>query len=287
MTSLRIVAPAKLNLFLQITGKRPDGYHLLESLAVFTAFGDMLEFAPADTLSLTMSGPFASQLSVGDDNLVLRAAHALNRFTNGNRGASITLHKHVPIGAGLGGGSSDAAATLLGLVQLWQLPLNLAQLHPLAVSLGSDVPVCLEQKAAWVTGTGDTVTPVKFFTGASVLLVNPRTPLLTADVYRAFASAFAAPVTPPLPLRSLDALVKYVKPLGNSLEAPATALQPKISDILAVLRATEGCVLARMSGSGATCFALYQEAPMARQVAHALRQSHPQWWVQESVLKEG
>lgn len=288
MSPVRIVAPAKLNLFLHITGRRDDGYHLLESLVAFTAFGDMLEFSPDHTFSLNVTGPFSDGLAAGDGNLVMKAAQALARHAGGGRGAAITLHKHIPVGAGLGGGSSDAAATLLGLARLWELPVSAPDLHSMASSLGSDVPVCLVPKAAaWVTGVGEQVTPVPFFSGVSVLLAGLRTPLLTRDVYLGFSGAFAAPVTPPAALRSLDALIRFITPLGNALEAPATALQPQIGGILAALRAAEGCLLARMSGSGSTCFALFQDVPAARQAAHGLRRAHPEWWVQESVLQEG
>lgn len=285
---MRIVAPAKLNLFLHITGKRPDGYHLLESLAAFTSFGDVLEIAPANALSLEVSGPFAAAVEGGSEsNLVLRAAKALQEHAGISKGAHISLHKHIPVGAGLGGGSSDAAAALIALSSFWQLSLDKAALHSISAPLGSDIAVCLLRKPAWVTGAGEHVTPVSFSGTASVVMVNPRVPLLTADVYRQFRPGFTAPVAPPPALRTFDALVRYLKPLGNVLETPAVALQPMIRDMLVVLAATEGCALARMSGSGATCFALYEDAASAKNAAHALRRAHAGWWIQESELSEG
>ena len=280
MTSLRLLAPAKLNFFLHITGKRVDGYHLIESLAGFTEFGDMVEFSDASELSLALDGPFASSLKADNDNLVLRAARALQLHCGQARGARIVLHKHIPMGAGLGGGSSDAAAALKGLAQLWQLSIPEAELQRLALPLGSDVPVCLQQKTAWVSGIGEYVRPVDIKIAGWILLLNPAIALLTADVYRRFSAPFR-PASAPLPsLSGFDALVAAMQLRHNDLEAPAIALLPVIAEQLSLLRSTDGCKIARMSGSGATCYALYDNKQQAELAAHTIQSKQPSWWVQ-------
>jgi len=287
MHSLRIAAPAKLNFFLHITGRRPDGYHLIESLAGFAQFGDIIEISVAQTLSLSVEGPFAEALTGnGANNLIVRAAHSLNKHTGGQRGAHIRLHKNIPIGAGLGGGSSDAAVALKGLAQFWQLAIKENDLHTLAVSLGSDVLVCLMQKPSWISGIGEQVYAVDMVVGGWVVLVNPGVPLLTADVYRQFSGDFSPVSEPPQSIKSFDALVKFMQSRHNALEAPAMTLQPIISEILAVLRATTGCAVARMSGSGATCFALYDNEQQARGAAQHMERTRPVWWVQVTKLLE-
>lgn len=268
--SVRIAVPAKLNLCLHVTGKRADGFHLLQSLAVFASLGDVLDIETADTLSLTLAGPFAQALSEGG-NLVLKAAQALQA----GKGARMVLHKNIPVGAGLGGGSSDAAAALLGLAGLWQL--SGKNLQQLAQSLGSDVPVCLRAPhPAWMEGVGERVTPVSL-PSLHMVLVNPGRPLLTADVFRRFSGSFSAPVALP-DIASLPALKTFLFSTRNDLEAPAIALQPEIDDVLAALRGT-GCWLARMSGSGATCFGLYDAKEEARNAEQRLKTGHPSWWV--------
>lgn len=276
MSPIRIAAPAKINLFLHVTGKRADGYHLIESLAAFTTFGDVLDIVPAETLSLDITGQFAASLSA-QDNLVLKAA----KLFRGGRGAQITLQKNIPVGAGLGGGSSDAAATLVGLAKLWKQPIP-----DTVLQLGADVPACLARAPSWVSGIGEQVTPVSIKTGGWALLANPRVPLLTADVYKRFAGDFSSPSAMPGGIDTFDALIAFIENKSNALEAPALALLPVIGDILSAIRATEGCRLARMSGSGATCFGLYENEKAARQAAQQLQRAHPKWWCMATALME-
>lgn len=271
---LRIAAPAKLNLFLHITGKRADGYHLLESLVAFTEFGDWLEIAPAESLEMSVTGPFA--VSAGEDNLVLCAARSLQAEMGVTAGAHITLHKHIPVGAGLGGGSADAAAALRGLMQLWQVE---ADMSALALRLGADVPVCMLSRTAWMGGIGEQVAAVDMDAAVWAVLVNPRMPLLTADVFRAFSAPFA--VATGEQAVSLDGL----RSQSNMLEVPAIKLLPVIGDMLAAIGATPDCLLARMSGSGATCFGLYGNEAGAIRAAQQLQQEHPQWWCVASALR--
>lgn len=277
MSSLRLIAPAKLNLSLHIVGKRLDGYHLLESLVAFTAFGDLLELAPADALTFQTRGAFASALSP-DDNLVMRVARMLTERYGVKNGAHITLHKNIPVGAGLGGGSADAAAAMVGLCRLWELPIKLDDIREMALSLGSDVPACLLSKTAWLTGIGETITPVQM-PELWLVLVNPRLPLLTADVYHAFDGSFIAPGARPEQWENTESLVQFLRNQHNALQSPALSLMPPIGELLAALQATPECLLARMSGSGATCFGLYPDAQLAEQAALSLQADHPEWWV--------
>lgn len=284
----RITAPAKVNLCLHITGKRNDGYHLLESLAVFTQFGDELELLPSSGLSLTVTGPYAGALHVEslENNLVWRAAHLLRSATGTGAGASIVLHKNIPIGAGLGGGSADAAAALIGLMQLWQAPLPTVQLHAIALQLGSDVPACLVSRPVWMAGVGEHIKSVSLPRGGWLVLVNPGVSLLTADVYRAYAPPFSPSPDMLPPMKDVNALAAWAARQHNALEAPAMRCLPLIRQVVGAIGHTEGCLLARMSGSGATCFGLYASGAKAKAAAAALSAAHPQWWVQPTALQE-
>ena len=187
-------APAKGNLYLHVTGRRDDGYHLLDSLVAFVDIGDRLRAEPAASLSLAVDGPEAADLAaVGDNNLVLRAARLLADRAGITVGAALHLHKHLPVAAGIGGGSSDAAAALLALRQLWRLPLDDNTLCALGARLGADVPACLYRRAAWVGGIGERLEPAEPLPEAGILLVNPRRALPTAAVFATVASARAAP----------------------------------------------------------------------------------------------
>lgn len=280
---IRIPAPAKLNLFLHITGKRADGFHLLESLTFFTEFGDSVEVSEASALSLTITGPFADNIE--GDNLVLRAARLLQQQAGIKTGAAITLHKHIPVSAGLGGGSADAAATLIALQRLWKLSPDAATLHSIALQLGSDVPACLLGAPGWMTGTGDHVRALHLPQGAWLVLVNPLQPLLTATVFRNWKGSFTAPVTVPPGWENTASLAIWAAGQSNALEAPARALMPAIDEILASIAATGHCLLARMSGSGATCFGLYDNETSATKAATQLKASHPHWWVTATAMK--
>ncbi len=280
-----IAVPAKLNLTLHITGRRPDGYHLLESLVAFTEYGDALEISPADTLSLTITGPFAAALQQNpDDNLVMRAARLLQPYAGG-QGARLTLHKQIPVGAGLGGGSGDAATTLKGLIAHWKLSIEHRRVMEMALSLGSDVPVCYGAHTAWVCGIGEKITSCDTLATVWVLLVNPGVPLPTADVYRRFSEAFAASVPAPATLNSFDGLVAEISGKRNMLEPAAIQLLPVISGMLSHIRATPGCRIARMSGSGATCFGLYEHEDQARRAEAVIKQHYPQGWAVTTKLK--
>ncbi|MEM7045219.1 MAG: 4-(cytidine 5'-diphospho)-2-C-methyl-D-erythritol kinase [Pseudomonadota bacterium] len=283
MTRVDETAFAKINLDLRVCGRRQDGYHDLDSLVVFADVGDRLSFEPADGLHLTIDGPFADGLSAGEDNLVVRAAKALAEMADCRAGAHIALEKRLPIAAGLGGGSADAAATLRGLVRLWGLPLSLADLAPLARRLGADVLVCLGSTASRMQGIGDRLTSLPGLPGLPLVLVNPGPAVATPDVFRALETCSG-----PSTSRSIDDeqdLLRHLASSVNDLEEPAIRIAPEIGTILDILRKQPGCKLARMSGSGATCFGLFSDIAMRDRATEALRADHAGWWVVSSVTR--
>ncbi len=283
MSALKRVAPAKLNFFLHMIGKRRDGYHWLNSLVGFTGFGDVVEVEPAESLTLSITGTFAHSLQDNlDDNLVLRAGRALQKKAGVNMGAAIMLHKEIPMGAGLGGGSSDAAATLLALRDLWDVEISDNELAKLGMTLGSDVPVCLNATMAWVSGVGEAVESVPSLADGYILLVNPNAALLTKDVYQA-CKQHSGTAERPASIGSLMELVEVMQAHKNDLEKPAIALMPVIAKILQALRGTN-CLIARMSGSGATCFAIYDDETTVREAAQAVREAQPGWWVELTTI---
>jgi 4-diphosphocytidyl-2-C-methyl-D-erythritol kinase len=263
-------APAKVNLFLHVTGKRADGYHLLDSLAVFPAVGDFLSVEPADSLSLRITGQFGAALATDPDNLVLRAA----RLLKADGGAKLTLEKNLPVASGIGGGSADAAAALRLLSQHWGVE---APLHELALRLGADVPVCLASAPARMSGIGNLLLSAPRLPAFGILLCNPGVAVSTAEVFKARAEkTFSPPAELPKSWPSAAAMADTLAALNNDLEAPAIALAPVIGDVLAALRRLPGCLLARMSGSGATCFALFETPSSAADATSAL--TAPGWW---------
>ena len=287
-------APAKLNLYLHMVGRRADGYHLLESLVAFTRSGDRLRAEPAATLSLTLDGPFADTLRAtpDEDNLVLKAARSLAGWAKAHHrpitGARLVLTKNLPVASGIGGGSADAAATLTALRRLWALPISDEDLAGLAEALGADIPACIAGRPALMEGIGERLTALPALPPVPVLLVNPGLPLPTPAVYRAFREGHALSPTPrpkPAgPFRDARALTAALADTRNDLEAPAIALCPAIGEVLTALRQS-GALFARMSGSGATCFALYDEADGAQAAATRLAGSAPSWWVMTTALR--
>lgn len=283
---IRIAAPAKVNLTLHVTGKRDDGFHLLDSLVVFAGVFDRVSVTPAETLSLTIVGPQAGGLGavLPQDNIVLKAAEALASATNCHKGAAITLEKALPIAGGIGGGSADAAATLRALMALWDVSLPRASLMALAAGLGADVPVCLRGRPADMSGIGEILQDAVPLPGGWLVLVNPGVHLSTPSVFRARSGDFspAAPLaTPP---RDLDELVVALKTRRNDLTAAAISLAPEIGLCLAALTALPGCLLSRMSGSGATCWGLFATEYDARAAARSLRKQQSGWWIEPAPI---
>ena len=281
-------APAKLNLTLRIVGKRADGYHELDSIVAFTELGDVVRATPADDLALMVDGPFASALANAGpaaDNLVLKAADLLAQTSGTRRGARLVLTKNLPIASGIGGGSTDAAAALAALAALWNLALDRAALHALALRLGADVPVCLDGQACRMQGIGEILTPLASLPPVPLVLVNPGVPLATAAVFRARTGAFSTPLAPPSGLADAGAVAALVARGGNDLAAPALGLLPAIATVLDALAARPGCLTAAMSGSGATCFGVFDRAETAALAAGYLKAAHPAWWVAPTRLR--
>ncbi len=277
-------APAKINLYLHITGRQGDGYHRLDSVAVFPAIGDRVTAHPAPALSLEITGPFAGDLGAGADNLVLAAARALSVSEAGGsdgraRGAALRLEKNLPVASGIGGGSADAAATLRLLARVWAS--ERADLPAIAARLGADVPVCLGARAARMSGIGTDLAPAPYLPEAGIVLANPGIALPTREVFAARAGAFSAAPALPAGWGDAAAMAADLAALGNDLEAPAIALRPQVGTVLAALRTLPGALLARMSGSGATCFALFATAAAALAAARHLPR---EWWVRAGGL---
>jgi 4-diphosphocytidyl-2-C-methyl-D-erythritol kinase len=278
-------APAKVNLYLHVTGRRADGYHLLDSLVVFAGVGDTLTFAPADDLTLTLTGPNAGLLTAEPDNLVLRAARKLAEAAGIVPKAAITLGKNLPVAAGIGGGSADAAAALRGLLHLWRLDLDPAELSRIGLSLGADLPVCLRDRPTLVSGVGEILDEAPSLPPAWLVLVNPRQGQSTPAVFKNRAPDFAAPA--PLTEAPTDAaaLAAALASRRNDLTESAMSLMPLIGGILTAIDATKDCLLSRMSGSGATCFGLYATEAAAHGAAEALTAKHADWWVAPASLR--
>lgn len=285
--SVRVFAPAKINLTLKVGRPRADGLHPLQSVVMFADVGDVVEAAPSDGFSLTLRGEFSEGLSTDADNLVLRAAHALAALAGVKApGAALSLEKNLPIASGIGGGSSDAAATLRALNLLWELNLPTAQLAEIARTLGADVPVCVAAQTAFMTDAGESFRPVSAPSFAAVL-VNPLIPLPTANVYRQFdrmnlGSALAP--SPPPHWPDPDAALREIAARGNDLEPAARALLPELDDIAALMRNDARVLHAGLSGSGATMFALVQNSEHAEALAETWQRAHPDWWVAETML---
>jgi 4-diphosphocytidyl-2-C-methyl-D-erythritol kinase len=283
---LRVFAPAKINLFLHVTRKRSDGYHDLQSLVAFADIGDELTLFRDGNFSLSVTGPFAEGLAGEGDNLVLRAARALTSRAN-IRGARIALAKNLPVASGIGGGSADAAAALRGLPALYGESPSNEELLAIAASLGSDVPVCVASQTAWMEGRGEIVTPLPPLPTTHIVLVNPGVSVATADVFRRLTiRAGEATLTPPAAFASQDALVRYLKRTRSDLEAPALAIAPGIGSALEAL-AQRDALFARMSGSGATCFGLFETAAKAQSAAAAIAKAEPGWWARAGRRVEG
>lgn len=275
MTPIRAFAPAKVNLALHVTGRRADGYHDLDSLVMFADLGDVLTVSAAPETTLALRGPMAAALPpAAGDNLVLRAAELAGIP------AAITLEKQLPVAAGLGGGSSDVAALWRALEELGGRALG-----DQVDRLGADVPVCRLGRAARMQGIGDRLSPLPGLPALPAVLVNPNLPVATAEVFRHLGNPSNPPLPAPLP-RGLDAaaFIAWLAGLRNDLQEPAQGIAPVIAQVLDMLALTPGCLLTRMSGSGATCFGLYQDSETAIAAAGRLTETCPGWWVAATVL---
>lgn len=275
-------AYAKVNVALHVRARRDDGYHALESLFAFAEHGDRLSAVASDdgAIDLIIDGPFGGALEAGPGNLVVKAARALQSYLGDQRGAAIRLTKILPVASGIGGGSADAAATLRLLARLWDVRIEAEELAGLALDLGSDVPACVASVTQMVTGRGEGLRRhrVEGLEGMAMLLVNPGVALSTAQVFSGWDRVDRGP----LDAASLEALVAQGR---NDLEAPAVAVAPVIAQVLTALEGHEGLRLARMSGSGATCFALFDSDEAMADAAMAVQAAHRDWWIMETRIR--
>lgn len=291
-------ARAKVNLTLDVLGRRADGYHELHSLVAFAATGDLLTLVPEQHLSLTIDGPEAAGLAPGRDNLVLRAALALAAETGPLRWGAFHLVKRLPVASGIGGGSADAAAALRLLARANAIAQDDPALLRVAAGIGADVPVCLASRARLMAGIGERLGPPLRLPPLFALLVNPHVPVETAAVFRTLglqtgqaveagpaglghsAAASAAAEAP-----TSAELLRRLADSGNALESPAMRVAPVIASVLSQLRALPGCRLARMSGSGATCFALFDDCRASAAAGRVLKSLRPDWWIKPTLLR--
>ncbi|MCZ4353136.1 4-(cytidine 5'-diphospho)-2-C-methyl-D-erythritol kinase [Roseovarius aestuarii] len=268
-------APAKINMTLHVTGRQADGYHCLDSLVMFADVGDTVSVRHSDETTLTITGPMSAGVPTGDDNLALRAAKLMNTT------AEISLDKHLPLAGGIGGGSSDAAATLRALSQLTgaQIPVDV-------LALGADAPVCvIGTGAARMQGIGKDVTNAPGLPVLHAVLVNPMKPVMTADVFQRLTKRNNPPMPDTLPTNADAAtLMAWLSEMRNDLQDAAIEAEPAIQQVFSTLQVTPGCLLTRMSGSGGTCFGLYADAETAASAAGRLQESHPGWWVAATRL---
>ncbi|WP_339769958.1 4-(cytidine 5'-diphospho)-2-C-methyl-D-erythritol kinase [uncultured Pseudosulfitobacter sp.] len=276
MTGLRIFAPAKINLTLHVTGQRADGYHLLDSLVMFADVGDVVHMRPASAWSLRVDGPEGHHVPAGDDNLVLRVARLFPDMA-----AAMTLTKELPVASGIGGGSADAAAVWRGLCHMAKRDADAARL----LALGADIPVCVPSQAARMQGIGEVVLPLDGVPELHVVLANPRVAVSTPQIFSALTRKDNAPMPDRLPaFADAAALCDWLATQRNDLQSAAEALAPQITQVCAALSALPDCLLARMSGSGATCFGVFATAQAAVDAAQKLSAARPQWWVRAGRL---
>lgn len=275
-------AHAKINLALHVTGRRADGYHELDSIVAFAAVADVLTIAPADSISLNITGPFAGDLPRDGTNSVLSAWRLLDDFSR-QQGAALapvkfSLEKNLPVASGIGGGSADAAAALRGLIRLFDISISEQDLGELALQLGADVPVCLLQQSSRMTGIGEIIEPIEIDHPEGIVLVNPRIPASTPKVFESLnlqrGQSFGAAI----------GNVYDIESWRNDLTAPAVTLVPEIADVIGSLNFQPDIACSRMSGSGATCFGLFASLERAQIAAAVIAEKHPNWWVAATTL---
>ena len=274
-------APAKINLDLLVTARRPDGYHELDSLVVFAPPADHIEVQPSAEWSLTASGPFAGDLPEPENDMTLRAARLLAEQTGmACPPMAFTLEKNLPVAAGIGGGSGDAAAVMRLLRRAWELDITDERLRDIGLQLGADLPACIYGRPVRMRGIGERLDPVRGLPEMPLVLVNPRIPVATARVFAGLELPDAAPVRSSFPTRaSLVQLAIWLASSRNDLEPPALVVEPRIGSVLDALRAAPDVILARLSGSGATCFGIFRTRASAEEAARTIALNQPEWWV--------
>lgn len=286
-SEISMLAPAKINLFLHITGRREDDYHEIESLFVRTDFGDEILVKSANEITLDIIGPFSDDLErfPVSSNLVMRAAKSLQKYKNIGTGAKITLIKNLPVASGIGGGSADAAATLLSLIELWNVAITSQELLALALDLGADVPACLQNNPQWVSGIGESCNAVNLNYQVAILLVNPLVNIPTENIFGAY-SASGVSFSPPIVEKSdiLSSLESLKLLTCNDLFNPAQEFSPIINQVISTLAGLPDHKIVRMSGSGATCFALFDSLSDAVKAEEIMRNLKPEWWIASGTI---
>ncbi len=284
--TVSVFAPAKINLYLHLIKRKRDGYHKLDSLVAFADIGDEITIKPADQFSFEIDGPFAAKLTdtdkkayIDSNNLVVKAARAISQINDKSLNVEITLTKNLPVAAGLGGGSSDAAATIWGLQQYWKMPNNASYLLPLMTNLGADVPVCHECRPAIMRGIGDEITFFGDLPEIPIVLINPMIACPTKDVFIHHKKPFKDEIEIPEIFSDASALISFLSRTDNDLYESAISIVPDIQNILATLDQHPSCVFHRMSGSGASCFGLFSSFEAAQEAKKSIKQENPDWWV--------
>ena len=284
---LSLFSPAKINLFLHITGRLNNGYHTLDSLVAFADIGDHITLHAADTFSLNIQGPYANDLSPNDtaDNLITKATYALAKHLGKRPNIKITLTKNLPIAAGIGGGSSNAAATIRGLIQWWDASCKDDDLQDICTKLGADMPVCYHNKPAYMQGTGEIITPLKApLPELGIILINPNKPCPTQPVFAQIKPPYSSALTLPEDFQSQTNLITFLKEQRNDLTNAACSAIPDIQMILDTLNNEPECQIARLSGSGATCFGLFTNKNAANKAAQTLKKNHPDCWIESGTI---
>jgi 4-diphosphocytidyl-2-C-methyl-D-erythritol kinase len=277
-------APAKLNLYLHVVGRRADGLHLIDSLFAFVDLADELVLRRGGQDPLALAGPFAAAVPADTSNLVLRAVRALGERAGRAPDFTLALEKRIPVAAGLGGGSADAGAALRLAARRWGIASVDRRLHEVAAALGADIPVCLDSRSRFAAGVGEILAPPQRLPPAGIVLVNPGCALPTPDVFARRCGAFSAAARFDDAPRGADALATILRARRNDLTPAAVGCEPAIATVLTALERSPGCLLARMSGSGATCFALYEDRPAAEAAAGWLRARDRAWWIAATQL---
>lgn len=284
MATIKASAPAKVNLTLHVTGQRDDGYHLLDSLVVFAGVADQLSATIASDLRISVSGPFSMGVPTDHSNLMMRAAETLRSVRGVSKGAALTLEKHLPHAAGIGSGSSDAAATLSMLAELWQVA-PLPATAPEVAALGADVPACIgAPRPVRMTGIGDVLSPVAQLPDCALVLVRPPVAVPTAPIFKGLASKEGPAMTQLPEGLDYDGFLHWLRAQRNDLLPTAAVIAPEITEAIAKLKSLPAVSVAGMSGSGATCFAVVRDMATARHVARIVQVARMDWWVAPAAL---
>ena len=289
--TLNVFAPAKVNLFLHITGRDERGYHELDSLIAFVDVGDEIAIRRGDGFTFEITGPFAHAFNDSDKstspnstNLIIRAVWALSQLVNKTPHFEITLKKNLPLGAGLGGGSSDAAAVIWELLRYWGIPAHALDLQPLLLSLGADVPVCFECSTSHLQSIGDQFDRYENMPELHVVLIHPGKPCNTGEVFSHFDGNFSTPITMPERMHDTDEAITFLSGTHNALNYAARSLVPDIENVINALKSEDGCLLSRMSGSGSSCFGIFENIESAQEAERNIMIANPDWWVKSGHL---